>query len=110
MLHSSERRFSTGACPWSAKRKGARKRFTARVVLVAWFLMYWASSSTTKPHSTRAELRAIDAHAVVGGHDHARDIGARSASDSLASRSRVLARIVPAPENAPFVYPLRRTE
>ena len=61
------------------------------------------------PFDTR-ELRAIDAHAVVGGHDHARDIGARSASDSLASRSRVLARIVPAPENAPFVYPLRRTE
>ena len=53
MLHSSERRFSTGV-PVSAKRKGARKRFTARVVLVAWFLMYWASSSTTKPHSTRA--------------------------------------------------------
>ena len=61
------------------------------------------------PFDTR-ELRAIDAHAVVGGHDHARDIGARSASDSLASRSRVLTRIVPTPENAPFVYPLRRTE
>ena len=45
--------MSTGV-PVSAKRKGARKRFTARVVLVAWFLMYWASSSTTKPHSTRA--------------------------------------------------------
>ena len=54
MLHSSERRFSTGV-PVSAKRKGARKRFTARVVLVAWFLMYSASlRSTTKPHSTRA--------------------------------------------------------
>ena len=53
MLHSSERRFSTGV-PVSANRKRERRRFTARVVLVAWFLMYWASSSTTKPHSTRA--------------------------------------------------------
>ena len=51
MLHSSERRFSMGV-PVSAKRSGARRRFTARVVLVAWFLMRWASSSTTIPQPT----------------------------------------------------------
>ena len=53
MLQSSERRFSTGV-PVSANRKRERRRFTARVVLVAWFLMYWASSSTTMPQSMRA--------------------------------------------------------
>ena len=42
--------MSTGV-PVSAKRKGARKRFTARVVLVAWFLMYWASSMISKRNS-----------------------------------------------------------
>ena len=57
MLQSSERRFSTGV-PVSANRKRERRRFTARVVLVAWFLMYCASSSTTRPHSMRASEAA----------------------------------------------------
>lgn len=43
MLHSSDRRFSMGV-PVSANLWRADRRLTARVVSVAGFLMYWASS------------------------------------------------------------------
>ena len=50
MLHSSLRRFSMGV-PVSAMRCAALTAFTARAALVAWFLMYWASSITWNENS-----------------------------------------------------------
>ena len=44
--HSSDSRFSTGV-PVSAIRAAAGSARTARACLVAWFLMFCASSQTT---------------------------------------------------------------
>ena len=45
--HSSDSRFSTGV-PVSAIRVAAGRARTARACLVAWFLMFCASSQTTR--------------------------------------------------------------
>ena len=45
--HSSDSRFSTGV-PVSAIRVAAGRARTARACLVVWFLMFCASSQTTR--------------------------------------------------------------
>ena len=53
MLQSSDRRFSMGV-PVRAKRTPAGRRLAARATCVSGFLMYWASSSTTRAKSCSA--------------------------------------------------------
>ena len=57
--HSSDSRFSTGV-PVSAIRVAAGRARTARACLVAWFLMFCASS-----HTTRAQVSVLSAAASL---------------------------------------------
>ena len=55
MDQSSIRRFSSGV-PVRANRRGEGIEWIARVCLAEGFLMFWASSSTTRPQATLERL------------------------------------------------------
>lgn len=70
MLQSSDKRFSMGVPVRGKAHAPAGKRFARARHRVSGFLMYWASSSTTRGKVLLDVLVDIAPHKVIRRHDH----------------------------------------